>query len=67
LTQHATEAARDGPRPSQEAGALLQKILGISVALLIIIWIVSDPSGAGNTVHSWITGIITFFKHIASA
>jgi hypothetical protein len=44
---------------------LLQKVLGILVAILIVVWIVSDPATAGNTVHDWITGIITFFHHIA--
>jgi hypothetical protein len=44
---------------------LLQKVLGILVAILIVVWIVSDPATAGNTVHDWISGIITFFHHIA--
>jgi hypothetical protein len=44
---------------------LLQRILGIVVAVLIIVWIVSDPAGAGNTVHGWVNGIITFFRHLA--
>lgn len=45
--------------------ALLQRILGFAVLILIIVWIVSDPASAGDTVHSWISGIITFFHHIA--
>ena len=44
---------------------MLQRILGIIVAILIIVWIVSDPTSAGDTVHTWITGIITFFQHLA--
>jgi hypothetical protein len=44
---------------------VLQRVLGIIVAVLIIVWIVSNPASAGNTVHSWITGIITFFHHLA--
>ncbi len=44
---------------------MLQRILGIIVAVLIIVWIVSDPAAAGNTVHSWINGILTFFRHLA--
>ena len=44
---------------------MLQKVLGILVAILIVVWIVSDPATAGNTVHDWISGIITFFHHIA--
>jgi hypothetical protein len=44
---------------------LLQRILGIIVAVLIIVWIVSNPASAGDTVHSWITGVLTFFRHLA--
>jgi len=44
---------------------LLQRILGIAVLILVIVWIVSSPASAGDTVHGWITGIITFFRHIA--
>lgn len=44
---------------------MLQKVLGILVALLIIIWIVANPAAAGDTVHSWITGILTFLRHLA--
>jgi hypothetical protein len=44
---------------------LLQKTIGIIVAILIVVWIVSDPASAGNTVHNWITGIISFFHHVA--
>lgn len=43
---------------------LLQKVLGILVAIVIIVWIVSDPAGAGNSVHNWISGIVTFFHHL---
>jgi hypothetical protein len=44
---------------------VLQRVLGIIVAILIIVWIVSNPASAGNTVHSWITGVLTFFHHLA--
>ncbi|HEY2505154.1 MAG TPA: hypothetical protein VGI58_01440 [Streptosporangiaceae bacterium] len=44
---------------------MLQRTLGIAVVILVIVWIVSDPASAGDTVHSWISGIITFFHHIA--
>jgi len=44
---------------------LLQKVLGALVALLIIVWIVANPASAGDTVHTWITGILTFLRHIA--
>ncbi len=51
-------------RRGMEASTLLQRLLSIIVAILIIVWIVSNPAAAGNTVHSWITGIITFFHHL---
>lgn len=53
------------PAAGREARALLQRILGIIVAILVIVWIVSNPTSAGDTVHSWVTGIITFFQHLA--
>lgn len=63
---HATVAQR---RASSEGSGgelpLLQKVLGALVALLIIVWIVANPASAGDTVHGWITGILTFLRHIA--
>jgi hypothetical protein len=44
---------------------LLGRILGIIVGVLIIVWIVSNPAAAGDAVHGWITGVITFFRHLA--
>jgi hypothetical protein len=44
---------------------LLQKVLGYIVALLIIVWIVANPASAGDTVHTWITGVLTFLRHLA--
>jgi hypothetical protein len=49
----------------REAGDVLQRTLGIAIVILIVVWIVANPAGAGDSVHSWITGIITFFKHLA--
>jgi hypothetical protein len=43
---------------------LLQKVIGILVAIVIVVWIVSNPAGAGNQVHTWISGIDTFFRHV---
>ena len=54
-------AARQG----LEARTLLQRLLGIIVAVLIVVWIVSNPAAAGDTVHGWITGIVTFFQHLS--
>lgn len=44
---------------------MLGRILGIIVGVLVIVWIVSNPAVAGDTVHSWITGLFTFFRHLA--
>jgi hypothetical protein len=49
----------------QEADHLVPKILGWIVIILIVVWILSNPAGAGSTVHGWITGIISFFQHLA--
>jgi hypothetical protein len=43
---------------------LLQKFIGILVAIVILVWIVSNPAAAGNSVHGWISGIVTFFHHL---
>jgi hypothetical protein len=44
---------------------VLKNIIGIIVAILIVVWIVASPAAAGNDVHTWITGIVTFFRHMA--
>lgn len=43
---------------------MLQKILTYGIVLLIVVWVVSNPALAGDTVHSWISGIITFVRHL---
>jgi hypothetical protein len=43
---------------------MLQRTLGIVVASLVIVWIVSNPAASGDQVQSWITGIMTFFHHL---
>jgi hypothetical protein len=50
-----------------EAIALLSRLIGIIVAVLIIVWIVSNPAAAGDSVHGWITGLFTFFRHLSSS
>lgn len=44
---------------------MISKIIGGLILLFIVIWIVGNPAGAGNTVHDLITGLITFFQHLA--
>jgi hypothetical protein len=43
---------------------LITKIVGWIVGILIIVWIVTNPAGAGNDVHAWITDIVSFFSHL---
>lgn len=43
---------------------MLQRLLGILIAVLVAVWVLGHPAQAGNTVHSWITGIVTFFTHV---
>jgi hypothetical protein len=44
---------------------VLMKIIGWLVGILIVVWVVSSPSRAGNDVHSWVAGILSFFQHLA--
>jgi hypothetical protein len=44
----------------------LTKIIGWVVVILIVIWVVSNPGAAGNSVHDWIADIISFFQHLAN-
>jgi hypothetical protein len=48
-----------------EADRVVSKVIGWAVIILIVIWIVSDPSSAGASVHGWIDDIISFFTHLA--
>jgi hypothetical protein len=48
-----------------EGKRVLAKITGWVVGILVVVWIVSTPAGAGNDVHSWISGILSFFQHLA--
>jgi hypothetical protein len=43
---------------------LLSKLIGVIVTILVLVWIISNPAGAGDAVHSWIFGIIDFFRHL---
>jgi hypothetical protein len=43
----------------------LQRIIAFFVGLFIIVWIVANPASAGDTIHSWITGVITFLRHLS--
>jgi hypothetical protein len=63
--------SRDGASVAVTSGrgweviALLSRLIGIIVAILIIVWIVSNPAAAGDSVHSWIAGLFTFFRHLS--
>jgi len=45
---------------------LVGKVVGWAILILIIVWIISNPSHAGAEVHSWITGVVSFFSHLAN-
>jgi hypothetical protein len=43
---------------------VLQRVVGIIVAVLVVVWIISNPAVAGNTFHHWFSDIATFFHHL---
>jgi hypothetical protein len=43
---------------------MLQRVISVAIVILIAIWILSNPAAAGDTIHGWITGVITFFHHL---
>ena len=45
---------------------MIAKIVGWIVAIVIIVWIVSDPAKAGTDVHNWVLDIVNFFTHLVS-
>ena len=45
---------------------MTSKIVGWVIVILIVVWIVSDPSRAGADVHRWATDIVSFFTHLAN-
>jgi len=45
---------------------LVGKVIGWVILILVIVWIISDPAKAGAEVHSWITGVVSFFSHLAN-
>jgi hypothetical protein len=44
---------------------LAGKVLTWALVILIVIWVISNPTAAGSQVHSWITDISNFFTHLA--
>jgi hypothetical protein len=42
----------------------VKRAIGILVAVVAVVWIVTNPAIAGDTVHGWVTGLITFFQHL---
>jgi hypothetical protein len=46
--------------------AVISKIIGWIAGILVIVWIVSNPAGAGNDVHTWINDIVSFFSHLTN-
>ena len=50
---------REGKAP------VLQKLIGVIVTVLVLVWVISNPASAGDSVHDWIAGLITFFEHLS--
>jgi hypothetical protein len=44
---------------------MFSKLIPVIVTIFIIAWVVQNPAGAGDTVHHWITGVITFMQHLS--
>ena len=44
---------------------MVKKLGGWVAGVLIAVWITSDPGGAGDNVHTWISDILTFLTHLA--
>jgi len=45
---------------------LLQKIFWTLVTILVLVWVVANPTSAGDSVHHWVNGVITFFSHLSA-
>lgn len=45
---------------------MITKILTWAAIILVVVWIISNPSKAGTDVHNWITNIVTFFTSLAN-
>jgi hypothetical protein len=51
--------------PTERSEIMLKTTVVTLVAVLVVVWIVSAPAAAGSDVHTWIEGILTFFRHMA--
>jgi hypothetical protein len=51
--------------PVEEVNRLVAKVVGWAIVILIVIWVISNPSRAGTDVHGWATAIVSFFSHLA--
>lgn len=65
LRSGGASSERRALQPGREADRLVAKIIGWVVVILIVIWIISNPTAAGTSVHNWITDIVSFFTHLA--
>ncbi|MEP7024010.1 MAG: hypothetical protein ABJB47_09420 [Actinomycetota bacterium] len=46
---------------------MLRRIFIIALLLMVVVWIVSNPAVAGDTVRGWINSFTTFFQHISGS
>lgn len=52
-------------RPNRKARWMAAKILTWSIIILIVVWIFSNPAGAGSDVHKWAGDLVGFFTHVS--
>ena len=44
---------------------MFRKLLTAVAVIFVLMWVISNPGHAGDTVHTWITGVITFMQHLS--
>lgn len=45
---------------------MLMRLLGVIIGIVFVIWAITSPADAGISVHHWISGLVSFFSHLAS-
>jgi hypothetical protein len=44
---------------------MMSRLAGWIIVILIVVWIVSNPAAAGDSVHGWAQDVVAFFTHLA--
>jgi hypothetical protein len=45
---------------------LIGKIAGWLIVIMIAVWVVTNPVGAGHAIHQWVSSIFAFFSALTS-